>query len=147
MKTVESMNKDSDRRKRKSVREDNNFGKTVANQKMAELRLLQYPRTRIAIRVTEKTKMAAFWYVAAFIIMMISLMVQAVHTSETSVRFYQTTRCNNPEDSHIHIHRRENLKLHLKAEVRNSEYLNFPSNFSLIFDILLDMNYVSLIHQ
>jgi hypothetical protein len=39
--------------------------------------------------------MAVFWVVAS--------------TSETSVKFYQTTRCNNPEDSHLHT-RRENLK-------------------------------------
>jgi hypothetical protein len=31
-------------------------------------------------------------------------------TYETSVNFYQTTRRNNPEDSHLHTGRRENLK-------------------------------------
>jgi hypothetical protein len=31
---------------------------------------------------------------------------------ETSVNFYQTTRCYNPEDSHHHTRRRENLKSH-----------------------------------
>jgi hypothetical protein len=31
-------------------------------------------------------------------------------TSETLVNVYQTTRCYNPEDSHLHTHRRENLK-------------------------------------
>jgi hypothetical protein len=30
--------------------------------------------------------------------------------SETSVTLYQTTRRNNPEVSHLHSHRRENLK-------------------------------------
>jgi hypothetical protein len=30
--------------------------------------------------------------------------------SETSVKFYQTTGRNNPEDSHLHTRRRENLK-------------------------------------
>jgi hypothetical protein len=30
--------------------------------------------------------------------------------SETLVNFYQTTRSNNPEDSHLRTHRRENLK-------------------------------------
>jgi hypothetical protein len=30
--------------------------------------------------------------------------------SETLVKFYQTTRRCNPEDSHLHTHRRENLK-------------------------------------
>jgi hypothetical protein len=33
-------------------------------------------------------------------------------TSETLVNFYQTTRCNNPEDSHLHTHRCESLKSH-----------------------------------
>jgi hypothetical protein len=31
-------------------------------------------------------------------------------TSETSVNVYQTTRRYNPEDSHLHTRRRENLK-------------------------------------
>jgi hypothetical protein len=32
-------------------------------------------------------------------------------TSETSVNFYQTTRCNNnPQDSYLHTRRRENFK-------------------------------------
>jgi hypothetical protein len=32
----------------------------------------------------------------------IPLMKEAASTSETSVHFYQTTRRNNPEDSHLH---------------------------------------------
>jgi hypothetical protein len=40
------------------------------------------------------------------------LMMEAASTSETSVNFYQTTRRNNPEDSHLHTRRRENLKSH-----------------------------------
>jgi hypothetical protein len=35
---------------------------------------------------------------------------EAANTSETSVKFYQTTRRNNPEDSNFHTRRRENLK-------------------------------------
>jgi hypothetical protein len=42
----------------------------------------------------------------------IALMMEAVSTSETTVNFYQTTRCNIPEDSHLHTRRRENLKSH-----------------------------------
>jgi hypothetical protein len=38
------------------------------------------------------------------------LMLEAVSTSETLVNFYQTTRRNNPENSHLHTRRRENLK-------------------------------------
>jgi hypothetical protein len=39
-------------------------------------------------------------------------MMEAANTFETSVTFYQTTRCNIPEDSHLHTRRRENLKSH-----------------------------------
>jgi hypothetical protein len=34
--------------------------------------------------------------------MMMSLMMEAQGTFETSVNFYQSTRRNNPEDSHLH---------------------------------------------
>jgi hypothetical protein len=37
-------------------------------------------------------------------------MMEAASTPETSVSFYQTARRNNPEDSHRHTRRRENLK-------------------------------------
>jgi hypothetical protein len=36
-------------------------------------------------------------------IRLIALMMEAASTSETSVNFYQTTRRNIPEDSHLHI--------------------------------------------
>jgi phage regulator Rha-like protein len=36
----------------------------------------------------------------------IALMMEAENTSETSVNFYQTTRRNNPEDSHFYTRRR-----------------------------------------
>jgi hypothetical protein len=39
-----------------------------------------------------------------------ALMMKAASTSETSVSFYQTTWRKNPEDSHLHNRRRENLK-------------------------------------
>jgi hypothetical protein len=47
---------------------------------------------------------------AASIIRAIALMMEAARTSETFVNFYQTTRRYNPEVSHLHTHRRENLK-------------------------------------
>jgi hypothetical protein len=47
---------------------------------------------------------------AASIIRVIALMMETASTSETSRNFYQTTRRNNPEDSHLRTHRRENLK-------------------------------------
>jgi hypothetical protein len=34
---------------------------------------------------------------------LITMMMEAVNTSETSVNFYQTTRRNIPEDGHLHI--------------------------------------------
>jgi hypothetical protein len=40
-------------------------------------------------------------------------MMEAVRTSETLVNFYQTTWRYNPEDSHLCIHCRENLKSYL----------------------------------
>jgi hypothetical protein len=44
---------------------------------------------------------------------MITLMMEAVRTSETSVNSYQSTRRYNPEDGHLHSHRCENLKSYL----------------------------------
>jgi hypothetical protein len=48
----------------------------------------------------------------AYIIRAIALMTEAVCTSETSLNFYQTTRHNIPEDSHLHTRGRENLTSH-----------------------------------
>jgi hypothetical protein len=44
-------------------------------------------------------------------------MMEAARTSETLVNFYQTTRRCNPEDSHLHTHRRENLKSYLEISL------------------------------
>jgi hypothetical protein len=55
--------------------------------------------------------MAVFWVVAPCG-SLIALMMESSSTSETSVNFYQTTRRDNPEDSHLHTRRRENLKSH-----------------------------------
>jgi hypothetical protein len=41
------------------------------------------------------------------------LMMEAASISERSVNVHQTTRRNNPEDSHIRTRRRENLKSHI----------------------------------
>jgi hypothetical protein len=38
--------------------------------------------------------------------------MKGASTSKTSVNFYQTTRRNNPEDSHLHTRRRKKLKCH-----------------------------------
>jgi hypothetical protein len=80
--------------------------------------------------------MAVFWVVAPCSLVgvyqcfrgfaaaiIIALMMEAARTSETLVNFYQTTRRYNPEYSHLHIHRRENLKsysyYYLTAELHN----------------------------
>jgi hypothetical protein len=44
---------------------------------------------------------------------LIALMMEAGSTSQTSVNFYQATRRNNPENSHLHTRRPENLRSHL----------------------------------
>jgi hypothetical protein len=54
--------------------------------------------------------MTVFWYVAPCTLVEIALMMEAVSTSETSVSFYQTTRHNIPEDSHLHTRGRQTLK-------------------------------------
>jgi hypothetical protein len=46
-----------------------------------------------------------------------AVMMEAAITSETSLNFYQTTRRYNPEDSHLHTRRRENLKFAKVYEV------------------------------
>jgi hypothetical protein len=43
----------------------------------------------------------------------ITLMMEAASTFETSINFYQTTRCNIPEDGNLHARSLENLKSHL----------------------------------
>jgi hypothetical protein len=40
-------------------------------------------------------------------------MMQAVETSETSVNLHQSAQNYNPEESHLHSHRHENLKSYL----------------------------------
>jgi hypothetical protein len=52
----------------------------------------------------------------------IVLMMEAAATSETSVNFYQTTSCYNPEDSHLHTRRRENLKFQEFVIISDTEY-------------------------
>jgi hypothetical protein len=76
-------------------------------------------------KITNK-KMAVFWVVAPcslvevyhvseVIAVSIRAMMEATSTSETSVNFYKTVPRNNPEDSHLHTRRRENLKSRLQT--------------------------------
>jgi hypothetical protein len=66
---------------------------------------------RFQVLTAASMKMAVFWVVGPWSLVevyrcfrgaSITLMMGAASTSETSVKFYQTTRCNNPEDSHLH---------------------------------------------
>jgi hypothetical protein len=59
---------------------------------------------------------------------LIALMLEARNTSEMSVNFYQTTRYNNPEDSHCHTRRRDNLKSHFIVDVCVSGVLLYFNN-------------------
>jgi hypothetical protein len=45
-------------------------------------------------------------------------MMEAASASETSINYYLTTRRNNPEDSHLHTRRRENLKSHVFLKIK-----------------------------
>jgi hypothetical protein len=67
--------------------------------------------------------MAVFWVVAS--------------TSETSVNFYQTARRYNPEDSHLHTCRRENLKSHRILFVTFYNVRTFDSKILIIQYTLL----------
>jgi hypothetical protein len=66
------------------------------------------------VRYGNKIKMAVFWTVTSCSLVdvyrrfrgaykAIALMMEAESTSEMSVNFYQTTRRNNPKDSHLNI--------------------------------------------
>jgi hypothetical protein len=63
--------------------------------------------------VVRPTSEDVFWDVAPCSLVEVfhqALMMEAVSTYETSVNFYQTTRRNIPEDSHLHTRHQENLK-------------------------------------
>jgi hypothetical protein len=51
--------------------------------------------------------------------MLITVMIEAARTCETSVNFYQTTRCNIPQDSHLQS--QGNF-------LRRQQYLGFKKN-------------------
>jgi hypothetical protein len=74
-----------------------------------------------------KLKMAVFWVVAP---------MEAARTSETLVNFYQTTRCYNPEDSHLHNHRRENLKSYLMSKLPLQQMITNQSNYQPTQEVL-----------
>jgi hypothetical protein len=62
-------------------------------------------------------------------------MMEVASTSETSVNFYQTTRHNNPEGSHLHTRRRENLKSDLCTcwvMLESSNFANTANRYSAL---------------
>jgi hypothetical protein len=69
---------------------------------------------RFEVFTAANMKMAVFWVVETC-----SLMLETASTSETSVSFYQTTRRNNPGDSHFHTRRRENLIFYISILFMN----------------------------
>jgi hypothetical protein len=54
--------------------------------------------------------MAVFWVVAPYILAQVDQSFSGACYSNT---FHQSTRHYNPEDSHLHTRRRENLKSYL----------------------------------
>jgi hypothetical protein len=60
----------------------------------------------------------------SFDITAIALMMETASTSETLVNFYQTTRRNDPEDSHLHTRRCENLKSDRPSCIRRQTFSN-----------------------
>jgi hypothetical protein len=65
------------------------------------------------------TKMAVYWVVAPCSLVEVYQRFRGpccLHhqdDDETLVNFYRTTRCYNPEDSHLRTHHSENLKSYL----------------------------------
>jgi hypothetical protein len=98
-----------------------------------------YRYVRFQVLTAASMKMAVFWVVAQCSLVevyrlftgacclhhqysFIALMMEAANTSETSANFYQTTRRNNPEDSHLLIkkeshHSVERQKIQGKCDV------------------------------
>jgi hypothetical protein len=72
-----------------------------------------YPFTKVHGRMFYNSSLQYFGRYNAFAASVIRAMMVAASTSETSVNAYQTTRRYNPEDSHLHTRRRENLRSYL----------------------------------
>jgi hypothetical protein len=67
---------------------------------------------RFQVLTSASMKMTVFWDVAPCSLVKVflrfidacCLIIKAASTSETSVNFYQTTRRNTPENTHLHTH-------------------------------------------
>jgi hypothetical protein len=62
-----------------------------------------------------RVKMTAFWDIASCSLaeVLIALMMEEVHTSETSLIFYENARRYIPEGCHVYNYRRDNLICHV----------------------------------
>jgi hypothetical protein len=58
---------------------------------------------------------------------------EAVRTSQTSIYFYETTRCCIPRDFNIHTCRRENLKSHILNKKLCEKRVEEPIGRNFIF--------------
>jgi hypothetical protein len=56
------------------------------------------------------------------------LKMEAIHSSEVSVNFHQTTRCHIPKDSNLHVHCHKNSKSHKITTVTESPMHGIPDN-------------------
>jgi hypothetical protein len=50
------------------------------------------------------------------------MMMETASTPEMYVNFYETTWCNNPEDSHLHTCHHRNLKSHKQCLLQYKAY-------------------------
>jgi hypothetical protein len=84
---------------------------------------------RFVVLSAASMKMAVFWVVAPCILIEVyrrfrgacCLHHQGESSSETSVNFYQTTRCNNPKDSHPHGLRRKDRRIDVLRQLEHSD--------------------------
>jgi hypothetical protein len=57
--------------------------------------------------------------IMSVIAIIITLMMEAVSTSQTSISIYRTAQGNIPEVSHLHTRRHDNRKSHMYCVSRN----------------------------
>jgi hypothetical protein len=74
---------------------------------------LFFSETLLVVEVDRKFCFWTTYILGIGLCLLIVLMMEVASTSETLVNFYQTTRRNKPEDSHLRTHHRENLKSYL----------------------------------
>jgi hypothetical protein len=74
---------------------------------------------------------------------MLDGVVRKILTSETSVNFYDTTRRNILEDSHLHTRRRENLISHVMRYV----FLDVKHHFYILSERVLSFKGLKLYYE